>query len=570
MALLRSNALSLLLSVCLVTAVFYLGKPFLMPLALSILLAFLLAPWAARVESWGCGRGLAVFLVTLFAFSILAGALYVVGAQAVDLAKSLPKYHENLEQKIFTPLSRLTTAFSAYARGVHSQATPGQPFEPAPDLPTSTVNLLSVAKELAGPLLSPLGTAAVVVVYVIFFLFDRQNLRDRFIHLVGRGRLHLTTQAIDDATERVSRYLAAQLIVNASYGIPVGIGLYFIGIPNAPLWGLLAIVLRFLPYLGVCIAAAFPIVLSFAISPGWTQPIESIVLFLGVELVTSNVVEPWLYGASTGLSPSAIVVAAVFWTWVWGAGGLLLATPLTVCLVVLGKHMSSLSFLHVLLGAHPPIAPENRFYQRLLAEDRDEIDDMIDDYRQRGAILELFDNVILPALQLADHDRCADDLSKEEQRRMFEHLQAALEELDGFHPPDESAMHRVVIAAARTEADAIAGAMLAYLLRSKGIDCTWFSERILNSEVASRVSAQPETILCVSTLTSSGVRGANSIFRRVEETLSGPKFLGCWHGEGDDVSRQALPGVETVRSFAEAIRLISATVSKKSEAPAAA
>ncbi len=339
MPLLRSPTLSVLLSICLITAVLYLGKPFLSPLALSILLAFLLAPLAGRLESAGCGRILSVVIVTVVAFTVLASALYVVGAQAVDLAKSLPQYHENLQQKVFTPLGKLTSAFSAYSRGIHPDPHPGVSNEPVPlDLPASNVNMLTVASELAGPLLAPLGTAAMVVIYVIFFLVDRQNLRDRFIHLVGHGRLHLATHAIDDAASRVSRYLAAQLLVNACYGVPVGIGLYFIGIPNAPLWGLLAIVLRFLPYLGIWIAAAFPIVLSFAISPGWAQPIETVALFMGMELVTANVVEPWLYGASTGISSSAIVVSAVFWTWVWGAGGLLLATPMTVCLVVLGKY----------------------------------------------------------------------------------------------------------------------------------------------------------------------------------------------------------------------------------------
>ena len=524
MPLLRSSSLSVLLNVCLVAAVLYLGRPFLMPLALAILLAFLLAPLVARLESVGCGHGFAVGFVTVFAFSVLAFVLYLVGAQAVDLAKSLPGYHENLQQKVFAPLGKLTSAFSAYTRSVHPEPAANIAPESTPlDLPSSNVNLFTVATELAGPMLAPIGTAGIVAIYVIFFLFDRQALRDRFIHLVGHGHLRLATQALDDAANRVSRYLAAQLLINITYGVPVGIGLYFIGIPNAPLWGALAVVLRFLPYLGIWIAAAFPIVLSFAISPGWAQPIEVIGLFIGVELFTANLMEPWLYGASTGLSASAIVVSAIFWTWLWGAGGLLLATPLTVCLVVLGKHLPALSFLHVLLGKELPIAPANRFYQRLLADDRDELEETIDEYQRRSATLELFDEVILPALQLAERDRATGDLSKEDHREIYQNLREVLASLEDFHPPDESDIHPVVIVPARTEADALAGAMLAHALRSRGIQCTWFSARMLYSEITARLADQTEVMLCVSALTAPGARAAASLFKRIGDGISGAK-----------------------------------------------
>ncbi len=559
---LRSPALSVFFSVCLVTAVLYLGKPFLMPLALSILLAFLLAPLAARLEAAGGGRIFSVILTTILAFSLFAAALYVVGSQAVDLAKSLPKYHENLEQKVFTPLGKLTSAMSAYARG---QAPPNRPPDAAGSAPlslgTSDVNLVALATEIAGPVLAPLGTAAVVVIYVIFFLFDRQNLRDRFIHVVGRGRLRLATTAIDDAANRVSRYLAAQLLVNTCYGIPLGIGLYFIGIPNAPLWGLLAIVLRFLPYIGIWIAAAFPIVLSFAISPGWTQPIETVALFVVMELVTANVLEPWLYGASTGLSATAIIVSAVFWTWVWGPGGLLLATPMTVCLVVLGRHLPALSFLHALFGDRPPIAPENRFYQRLLAEDFDELEEIIEEYLRRDAALELFDGVILPTLQLAEEDRASDSISRHEHKEIYLHLQEVLDSaVEGFRSVEDTTIHPVVIMPARTEGDALAGAMLAYILRTKGISCTWFSELILNSEIASKLAEHRGAVLCVSALTSSSARAASSIFKRVGDRLNGQRLLGVWSGERSDAAvPQSHPDIEVITTFAEAARLIAST-----------
>ncbi len=569
---LRSPALTVLFSICLTTAVLYLGKPFLLPLALSILLAFLLAPLASRLESAGCGRIPSVIIVTIIAFTVLAAALYTVGSQAVDLAKSLPKYHENLQQKVFAPLGKFTAAVSAYSHGMGNEERPQIANASAPlELPTSNVNLLSVAREIAGPILAPLGTAAMVVVYVIFFLFDRQNLRNRFVHLVGNGRLRLATAAIDDASTRVSRYLAAQLIVNACYGIPVGIGLYFIGIPNAPLWGLLAIVLRFLPYLGIAIASAFPIVLSFAISPGWSQPIETLALFLVMELITGNLLEPWLYGASTGLSATAIVIAAVFWTWVWGAGGLLLATPMTVCLVVLGKHVPALAFLNILFGNQPPIAPGDRFYQRLLAEDSDELEEIIEEYRDRGALVELFDEVVLPALQLAEDDRASDNITRSEHKEIFLCLQEALASLEGFQATEEPTMHRVVIVPARTDADAIAGAMLAYLLRNKGIACTRYSERSLNSEIVSHLVDQTEVVLCVSALTVAGARAAHSIFKRIGDRMSGQRLLGLWNGDRADAAIvQSQPGVEIITTFADAVRLICATTSQGSGQEAAA
>src|SRR6185503_14288872 len=218
-----------------------------------------------------------------------------------------------------------------------------------------------------GTLLEVLATTGIVIVLVVFFLIRREDLRDRFIRLVGRGQVTLTTQAIDDATQRVSRYLLMQLIINVSFGVPVGIGLYLIGVPNALLWGLLATALRFIPYIGPWIAAAMPIALAMAISTGWSAPILTVALFVVLELFSNNVMEPWLYGKNTGVSPVAVLVAAVFWMWLWGPVGLLLATPLTVCVLVLGKNIPELSFLDILLGTEQVFEPKDRIFQRLLA-----------------------------------------------------------------------------------------------------------------------------------------------------------------------------------------------------------
>ena len=233
---------------------------------------------------------------------------------------------------------------------------------------------------MVGPLISPLATAGIVIVFVIFMLLKREDLRDRVIRLVGSRDLPRTTQALDDAARRVGRYLLMQLVVNTTYGIPIGIGLWLIGIPNPILWGMLCTVLRFVPYIGPVIAAFFPLALAIAVDPGWSTLLWAGALFIVVELISNNVIEPWLYGSSTGLSPVAVIAAAVFWTWLWGPIGLLLSTPLTVCLVVLGRHVPQLAFLDVLLGNEPVLSPPEHLYQRLLVGDRDRGD------RARGGI----------------------------------------------------------------------------------------------------------------------------------------------------------------------------------------
>jgi predicted PurR-regulated permease PerM len=341
--------LASLLSLLAVLALLWWGRSFLLPLALSVLIAFLLTPPAQRLESWGMGRVFAVLTVALGAFLIIGVGLYLAAAQVMDLAGALPSYKDNLSAKISTlkfshdgPISRISETFEDLSRQLDATRakTPASPDAPLPvEVVANKSTAFTVLRDVVGPLLAPIGSAAMVVVFVIFMLIERQDLRDRFIHLVGRGRLNITTQAIDEAAEKVSRYLGAQLLVNVTYGIPITIGLYFIGVPNAALWGVLTVVLRFIPYIGPWLGAAMPLLLSFAISPSWFPPAATLTLFVVVELLSNNVMEPWIYGASTGLSPMAVIVSAVFWTWLWGTGGLLLATPLTVCLAVLGKYV---------------------------------------------------------------------------------------------------------------------------------------------------------------------------------------------------------------------------------------
>ena len=557
----RPNPFTVVLSVCLVAAVLYLGKAFLLPITLSVLLAFLLAPVVARLEALRLGRAASVVIVAVLAFAAIGLVLYVVAAQLVDLVNALPGYRDNVSLKIFSPLNHLTSTFTSLLKNFQPADNASPEDRPVPvQVITGKLTVLGVIREFAGPIVSPLATAAIVIVNVIFFLYDRKGLRDRFIYLVGRGRLHITTEAIDDAADRVSRYLGAQLIVNSSYGVPIGLGLYFIGIPNAALWGLLAIALRFVPYIGAWIAASFPILLSLAIAPTWTPLLETLALFIVVELITANVIEPWLYGASTGLSPSAIIVAATFWTWLWGPGGLLLATPLTVCLAVLGKYLPALAFLDIVLGERPPIAPEHRFYQRLLAADNTEVDETITSYLDRDAAEELFDQIILPALQLAEYDVRSGCLEPDDQKEVWRSLHTALADIDGFRFVDDDEIRTAVLIPARTEGDALAAAMLYYLLRQKGLACTLHSTRTLSSEAQTLLEVKPEAMICLSALTPASARVAASVFKRLTPTSVGTKILGVWRGDRTQaIQRLDQSEIEVATSLSDAVRLIASS-----------
>src|SRR5215467_3342862 len=266
--------------------------------------------------------------------------------------------------------------------------SPPEPTKPVPvEIQRPQFEPLQIVQGIVGPLLPPLALAGLVIVFVIMILLEREDLRDRLLRLAGRD-LHRTTVAMDDAAQRISRYLLRQLVVNACCGVPIGFGLALMGIPNAALWGILAALLRFIPYLGIVIAACFPVALAIAITPGWLLLVWVVLLFVGIELVVSNLLEPWVYGASTGLSPVALIAAATFWTWLWGPIGLLLSTPMTVCLVVLGRHVPQLGFLDVMLGSDPVLEPSDSFYQRLLANDPEEATEQAREFIREGSIAE--------------------------------------------------------------------------------------------------------------------------------------------------------------------------------------
>lgn len=559
-----------LLLVALVVAGLYLAREFLLPLALAVLISFLLAPLIRIFERWGMGRIVSVIAAAVLAFSLIGTVGYLVTGQLIDLATQVEGYKTNLVAKIATlktkpgsPLDRarrtlhdldkeITAAPNVTPAPKPEKASPPAPAVEAPPVPAPAVDppapvpvavvtpgsALALLKDFVAPVLGPLGTAAIVIVFVIFILVEREDLRDRVIHLIGRGRLHVTTQALDEAAQRVSRYLVAQLVVNVAYGIPIGFGLWLIGIPNAFLWGFFATLLRFVPFIGPWIAAFFPIVLSLAVSPSWNTPLLALALFVVIELISNNVVEPWLYGSSTGLSPMAIIVAAVFWTWLWGAPGLILATPLTVCIAVLGKYVPSLSYLDVLLGDKPPIAMEDRFYQRLLALDGDEALELAETHVAAHQLDAAFDEMVLPALRQCEVDFRSGDLSEAARHEIHAVVRDLLDELrNAPMPPEEES--RVLCLPARDEADELAALMLAHLLAESGVKAGVLSSKLMTGELIEKAAAAAPALICISALAPGSTSTATHLCKRLRECIGASVItVGLWGHHADEEPRK--------------------------------
>lgn len=489
-----------ILAVGVVVAFLYFARDVIIPITLGTLLSFLLAPAVRWLRRSRLGRVPAVMLTVLAAFLVIFGFTAVVVRETTTLAQELPEYRYNLETKIralpgampgngvfhrlagmFLDLRKELTRSETQVTTQANQKSPlgassAEPAKPVPvEIRQPELQPLQLVGSIIEPLLQPLTTAGLVIVFAILILLEREDLRDRLLRLAGRD-LHRTTVAMDDAAQRISRYLLRQLIVNGCVGVPIGFGLALIGIPNAALWGILTALLRFIPYLGIVIAACFPVALAVAVDPGWMLLVWVLLLFIGIELVVANLLEPWVYGASTGLSPVALIAAATFWTWLWGPIGLLLSTPMTVCLVVLGRHVPQLEFLDVMLGNKPVLAPSESLYQRLLANDPEEATEQAREFIKERPVAEFFDTVVIPALDQAQADSDRGVLSAERRMMIKNGIQAMLEDLsddagaeDG---PEQTPLpgivpQRIVCVAGRNELDEAVALLLVHLLRSE-------------------------------------------------------------------------------------------------------
>ena len=432
-----------------VVAGLYLGRSMLIPITLAVLLSFLLAPLVNLLRRVHLGRIPSVLLAVLLALAVILALGGLIGTQVAGLAEEVPRYALTIQQKVDTVqqfmVSRMTNLASGLVHqparvdvtpktkpGAAPAATPSADAQkPIPvEVHQPDLTAIELAQRIVTPVVDPLFTTAIVLIVSIFILLQREDLRDRMIRLFGSSDLHRTTVAMNDAARRLSRYLLTQLAVNAAFGVIIGTGLAFIGIPSPVMWGVLGALLRFVPYIGAPLSAVMPLTLAAAVDPGWSMLLWTASLYLVVEPVMGQVVEPLVYGHSTGLSPFAVVLAATFWTWLWGPIGLILSTPLTLCLVVLGRHVARLEFFDVLLGDRPALTPVESFYQRMLAGDPDEVHDHAEVLLNKLSLSSYYDDVALEGLRLAVIDTERGVLTADHLERIKLCIQSLIEDLD--------------------------------------------------------------------------------------------------------------------------------------------
>ena len=568
-----------------VVAALYLAQDVLVPITLAVMLSFVLSPLTNGLRRIGLWRGPAVILSVVLALAVIGALGTLIGSQAAGLAEDAPRYAEAIEQKI-EGAQALATARLGFLLRVFG--APGEPAVPAPAAPpqrpaatrrtrTDTAlatqqqpvlvelarprtSALTVARTILEPVLAPLETTFIVLIVAVFVLMQKQDLRDRFIRVFGSTDLHRTTLALDEAGQRLSRFFLSQLAVNASFGLVIGLGLWAIGIPTPALWGGLAGLLRFVPYIGPLLGAVPPLALGAAIEPGWSTTAAVALLFIVVEPLTGYVVEPLLYGHSTGLSPASVIVAAIFWTWLWGPIGLILSTPLTLCLVVMGRHVRSLEFFDVLLGDRPPLSAIDTFYQRILGDNPDDALANAESMLADRTLLDYYDSVVLPALKLAAADEATGKLSHERPAEMSRSVLAVIDELCehvdvGSAPPAGQAARSpartgaAVCVAGRGPFDDAVAAMLAQLLAHRGVTSRSVPHTAVSREAIAELDVADVAVFVVSYLELAGTpTRLRSLVKRLRAHAPAARIVvGLWP-EGDatlsDVNVQRALGAD--------------------------
>lgn len=571
----------------------YLGREVFVPIALAILLSFVLAPLVRLLQRCRMPRGLAVVAVVLLAFVSIFMLGGVIATQVTELAGDLPRYQFTMREKIKSlrgatatsgTLERAADVLHDLGKELNkpkeSPAGSGAPVQttvPAPDAKPIPVEVrqppptaLESIAALLSPLIHPLTTTGIIAIFVIFILLQREDLRNRLIKLAGSHDLQKTTAALDDAATRLSRLFLMQLAVNASFGVVIGAGLWLIGVPSPILWGILAAILRFVPYIGAVIAAVFPLALSAAVDPGWSMLLWTAALFVVVEPVVGHVIEPLLYGHSTGLSPVAVVASATFWTALWGPIGLILATPLTVCLVVLGRHVERLEFLDVMFGDRPALSPPEIFYQRMLAEDPAEAVEKAEEFLKERPLLTYYDEVALPGLKLAQNDLTRGALDRAQTEKIkatilevVDNLNeqndgkpvgdttrdpeaaAAVEAADKTVPelvvvkrealgPEWRTDAPVLCVAGRTPLDQAAAAMLAQLLGKHGLGARVEGADAVATMNILRLETSGVALVCLSYLDAGSLAHMRYTIRRMRRRLPAAQILlACWKADVD-------------------------------------
>ena len=575
-----------LIAAFVVIAALYLGREVLVPVVFAIILSFVLAIPAGAIQKWGLGRKLPVAIVVCVAFLVIAAIGTIVSSQTADLARELPRYQNTIREKLTSlrastgggPFDRLITMGEDLSKEISSKEDPGKlapgqttPQKPIPVEVTEPSTPMKTLANIVLPVLKPLATAGLVIVFTVFMLMQRTDLRNRAIRLSGGSRdLQRTTAAMNDAATRLSKYFLVQVLLNAGFGVFVGIGLWLLGIPSPVLWGILAAISKFIPYFGVVIAAGGPLVLAAAVDPTWSTFLITAGFFAVSEFLLGQVIEPLVYGHSTGLSPVAVILSVTFWTWLWGPVGLILATPLTVCLVVLGRHVDQLHFLYVMLSDKPPLNYSENFYQRALAGDASEAIDQADEFLKNHRLATFYDEIAVKSLTLAQADLSRGALDEARLDRVASTMSVLIEDLaehEDSAPPtewspgdggagagDEETLttalleadrdarllphvetdasledRPVLCVASRTELDRIGAEMLAQIVGRQGLPVQVESAHAISAAGSGRLERPGVRIVCLSALDARSPAHLRYAVRRVRRRLPDVKILvGIW------------------------------------------
>jgi predicted PurR-regulated permease PerM len=607
----NGSALETMIVVTAVVTALYLGRTIAIPIAIAVLISFTLGPLVTWLRRRHLGRLPSILIAISPVILGWAAFAYVVTTEVGRLAENIPAYQANIESKVsrakeslpspemlqrgsdfLKNLTRSTSdgnsalsndSRSNNSRPNNSQAPKPRSGESKPipvQIESPDPGPMDMLRSVLGPLIDPLSGVGLVLLFVFFFLAEQEALRDRVIRLAGTRDIHRTTMAMDEAGSRVSRFLLLQSGVNVVFGLTITLGLYILGLPNAALWGGMVAVLRFIPYFGVIAATILPLALAFAVDPGWTMLFWTGGLFLALEMTVGNIVEPWLYGSSTGLSALALVVSAIFWTWLWGTIGLLLATPLTVCIAVVGRYVPQLAFLDILLGNQPPLKPEESFYQRLLAGDPDEATRQAEDFLKTKSLIEFYGHVALPALILAERDRLRGELDSEHVKQLANGIKTVADNLapENAKPEKQAAQDDnadeaqidsndiILCVAGRSDLDEAAALLLARLLEGdERTVVTLAYNSAINISLPGLDESRIKTV-CLSYLDAEAIPHARYLARRFRRRLGTDVCIvaGFW-SMGQNAAQIEHAKTETradrlVVSFPTAVETIGRTV----------
>jgi len=627
-----SSVLALQVGVVVIAALYF-GREVLVPITVAVLLSFVLTPLVSRLRKLGLGNVFSVLVAVFIALGAILAIFAVIGTQVAQLATQLPDYVATIQGKLEAIRAYALENLSGILRRLRlgggatvDAVLPGPAADPAvtgapPSAADSPADAGAAAADATeddlspweivttylSPILSPIATAGIIFVVAIFVLLQKEDLRDRLIRLFGSGDLHRTTVAMDEAAKRLSRYFLTLLTINVGFGVGIGLGLWLIGVPNPILWGILAAMLRFIPYLGPILGALLPILLAAAVDPGWSMVLWTIALFIVGELIFNQIVEPVAYGHGTGLSPFAVILAAIFWGWLWGAVGLILSMPLTLCLVVLGRHVERLEFLDVLLGDRPALTPIESFYQRVLAGDADEVQDHAEQLLKERPLSSYYDEVALKGLQLASNDAERGVLSYDQLERIKRTVRVVIDELDAHEddapesqaaakptagipqdeehipvspPPSSIDTDRLapswrddaplLCLAGRGPLDEAASAMLGQLLAKHGLGCRVMPHQAASREEIGRLDVSGVAMVCISYLDISGSPShLRYLIRRLRRKLpTTPILVGLWPAEDSTLKNrdvQAMIGADYyTSSLREAVEACVAEARKQS------